>query len=123
MTDKPRSPEQEKRPPLSYEEFRHRQKSEFYTDGYAPPFYNNFHLMFIDTEGNHRRTGEHGKALQKLREENPDLERTLTEALTHAFNERYNRPTSETRESLEPQLYEAYLIMRKCVHDDEALFA
>lgn len=110
MTEKLHSPEGISRP-LSYEEF---------AEGRPIFRYNNFYLYFIDVPDNIRRMGEHGQRLQKLREENPELERILTDALTRGYIE---RRSEETRRQLEPQLYEAYLIMRKHVTNDEELFS
>lgn len=111
MTDRPRLPEHEHKPPLSLEEFTIRR-------------FNNFYLHFIECNGNIYRAGEHDQRLQKLHEENPELERMLTEALTHANNERYNNYElrTETCLRLKEQLYQAYLIMRKYTDDDNDIF-
>jgi len=105
-----------KRLVLSYEEFTHREKGEKYRGGLGPPHHNNFFLHFLEDPMYGFRDSD---SLIGLRDENPELERRLTEEITKAIEEDKN--TNFIFE-LEPDLYQAYQIMHKYVQDDEELF-
>lgn len=110
-------PQSEKeRIPLTFEEFR--RPENITADGEITfPRHNNFFMHFLDDKRNLYRKK---KALLKLREVRPDLEKELVEAISKA--EQKDQTRDRYISKLEPQLYEAYLIMHEYVADDEELF-
>ena len=111
-------------PPLSPEQFA--------------KVFNNYYLLFLEVPVNyhryviptseiddaiekHERSEPHSfpfnPLLEKLREENPELERKLTETLTNVRNDPAS--TMKSYEPFIPLLYEAYLIQRKYLKPDE----
>lgn len=131
-----KSPETLK-PALTFEEFT--APSPFNP---SMPRYNNFFLYFVDWDPEALMPSPQEKPhFQKFLQQNPALAQELITAIAAAYKPLQNLGTmnlekpevkamaiaagehfNQIRKSLEPQLYQAYLIMHELVDDDEKLF-
>lgn len=109
------------RPPLSFEEFSVWEKfSETRIALY--PRYNNFFLFFKEEPPTN--VYRHKKIFKRFQEEHPELEKRTTSIITKTLEVPYGHlpETAKKLPAVEKDLYEAYLVMRKYVEDDEELF-